>query len=161
MWTLLPLLPTMVVLTVGLSLPASGGWPSSLRKAPSRLQFTNSQSGLCLMLVLWCPQGDQGEDGKTEGPPGPPGDRVSSRSVPPGLRVRARLLRTHGMGGSWLSIAPVLQGPVGDRGDRGEPGDPGYPVSIRALPLGSVEIVGKGKPVWTGHRLLPLPAFLH
>lgn len=69
------------------SLLASGGWPPSLRKVPSGLRFSNLQSGLCLMLVLWCPQGEQGEDGKTEGPPGPPGDRVSSLSVPPDLSV--------------------------------------------------------------------------
>lgn len=68
------------------SLPAYGGWPASLRKVPSSLQYTNSQRGLCLTLVLWCPQGEQGEDGKAEGPPGPPGDRVSSLSVPPGLQ---------------------------------------------------------------------------
>lgn len=67
------------------SLPAYGGWPPSPRKVPSSLQFTNPQSGLCLMLVLWCPQGEQGDDGKTEGPPGPPGDRVGSPSVPPDL----------------------------------------------------------------------------
>lgn len=120
------------------------------------------------MLVLWCPQGEQGEDGKTEGPPGPPGDRVSApfcspltsqcNQAPVGQGQVAENPRKIWL---MLPIAPVIQGPVGDRGDRGEPGDPGYPVSIRALPLGRVEIVGKGKLVWTGHRLLPLSAFLH
>lgn len=49
--------------------------------ASSTPEEGNSQSAPGLMLVLWCPQGEQGEDGKAEGPPGLPGVQVSSFSV--------------------------------------------------------------------------------
>lgn len=50
-------------------------------EAASTPEEGNSQSAPGLMLVLWCPQGEQGEDGKAEGPPGLPGVQVSSFSV--------------------------------------------------------------------------------
>lgn len=65
----------MAILIAGLlvCLPAEAG---------STPEEGNCQSASGLMLLLWCPQGEQGEDGKDEGPPGLPGVQVSSLSVP-------------------------------------------------------------------------------
>lgn len=68
-------LQTLSILIAGLLVcrPAEAG---------STPEAGNCQSAPGLMLLLWCPQGEQGEDGKAEGPPGLPGVQVSSLSVP-------------------------------------------------------------------------------